>query len=216
MNSLQNVVSENIRQNWNNYQEHLQIDSYDYNIIWDDWYKKHNINYEDVFVTVLRNFLENKNVENKKPIFDRIYITQQDEKTIIIKGLTGEERKNIHLLCDKIGLHHESKFHAKKRNKKNLYVYKPNIWLWEYTEKNPYSKGEEYYRNREIEREYKMNKKRERLSRKYCCICDKTGLETDLFCSVYIRGLYCNECLETMSDGDGGLLCHHKFEPIYI
>ena len=214
--SLQNITSDGIRQQWNNYQDEIKNIPSFYDLVWDSWYKKYNIEREDNFVTILRNFIEEKNVENKKPLFDRIYIIQHDEKTIIIKGLTSEERKDIHLLCDKFGLHHESKFHTKKRNKKFLYVYKPSTWLWEYTEKNPYSKGEEYYRNRELERQEQQNKKREKLSRKYCCICDKTGLEVDLFCSVYIRGLYCDECLETMSDGDGGLLCHHKFEPIYI
>ena len=44
--------------------------------------------------------------------------------------------------------------------------------------------------------------------------CEKNGWETELFCSVYIRGLYCNDCLETTSDEGGGKLCDHKFEPL--
>ena len=52
------------------------------------------------------------------------------------------------------------------------------------------------------------------MSSKYCCICHENGYETELLHSVYITGLYCNDCLETESDGDGGLLCDHKFEPL--
>ena len=53
------------------------------------------------------------------------------------------------------------------------------------------------------------------MKKRYCSICEKNGLETDLFHSVYIRGIYCNDCLEVESDGTGGTLSDHKFERFY-
>jgi hypothetical protein len=75
--------------------------------------------------------------------------------------------------------------------------------LREFTKKNPYSK------NVEIE-----SYKEKRLRNSYCDICERNGLEIELFYSVYIDGVYCNDCLETTSDGDGGRLDDHKFEPL--
>jgi len=59
-------------------------------------------------------------------------------------------------------------------------------------------------------------KYKERMQRKYCNGCNVNGWDTQLFCSVYMNELYCNDCLETLSDGDemGGKLGDHKFEPI--
>ena len=73
-----------------------------------------------------------------------------------MKGLDGDERKHIHSFCDKIGLHHESKSHPKKKNKRFLYIYKPKVWLWEYTEKIHIQKSEEYYIKRELEKQIKQ------------------------------------------------------------
>jgi hypothetical protein len=63
----------------------------------------------------------------------------------------------IHSLCDKIELHHESKSHPKKKYTKFLYIYKPKIWLWEYTEKNPYLKGKEFYEKQKNQQRIKKN-----------------------------------------------------------
>ena len=52
------------------------------------------------------------------------------------------------------------------------------------------------------------------MQQKYCDGCNVTGWDTQLYCSVYVRELYCDNCLETLSDDDGGKLGDHKFEPI--
>lgn len=78
--------------------------------------------------------------------------------------------------------------------------------MWEYTERNPYSESDEVYKQREIESNIRYEKQIEKLRNLYCCECYTNGYDTDLYHSVYIRGLYCNDCLETTSDGDGGLL----------
>ena len=76
-------------------------------------------------------------------------------------------------------------------------------YLWDIVKK---------YSNQEKQQERKR-KLIERLSRKYCNSCNKNGWQTDLYCSVYIRGLYCEDCLKDESDGEGGKLNDHKFEP---
>ena len=213
MNTLKNISSEIIRQNWLNYKDEIYNSPY-YELLWDSLESKFEIDKNDMYLIIFKTFINNEEINYKKPLFDRIHINQINKETLVLKGLDGEERKHIHLLCDKIGLHHESKSHPKKKYNRFLYIYKPKLWLWEYTEKNPYSKSEEYYEKREMEKQIKKQQLKEKLSRKYCCMCEKNGWETELFCSVYIRGLYCNDCLETTSDEGGGKLCHHKFEPL--
>ena len=69
-----------------------------------------------------------------------------------------------------------------------------------------------FFEKIELEKQSRYNKYLEKLGSKYCCICERNGLETELLSSVYIRGLYCTECIDNESDGDGGLLIDHKFE----
>ena len=214
MNSLIDISSETIRKNWLMYKDTIVETPY-YDILWETIQKKFNIDSENVFYIILKKFINNEDIIYKKPLYDRIHIIKEYDNTLVFKGLGGNERKEIHLLCDKVGLHHESKIQTKKKNKKFLYIYKPSVWLWEFTEKNPYSQSDEYYKNREIEREKKNKIMEEQMKRKYCCICEKNGMETDLFHSVYIRGLYCNDCLEIESDGEGCKLSDHKFEPFW-
>lgn len=198
MNILKNISSETIRQNWLNYKDEIYNSPY-YELLWESLESKFEIDKNDVYLTIFKTFIGGEEIDCEKLLFDGIHINQINEETLVLKGLTGEERKHIHSLCDKIGLHHVSK--SENTYDRFLYIYKPKVWLWEFTEKNPYSKSEEHYG-------------KGKLSRKYCCICEKNGLETDLYCSVYIRGLYCEDCLETTSDDDGGKLCDHKFEPL--
>lgn len=225
-NTLQEFSSEIVRQNW--LQHKTEIMDYQYNILWESLEKKMDIHKTDIYYCLLKKFIDERERQqeqtesivihdNEIQSFEKmgVYIERKDENTLIIKGLDGKDRKNIHLLCDKIGLHHQSISHPKKKHKRFLHIYLPTVWLWEYTEKNPYSKSKEFYEQREQDRQKKEKEHEERLSRKYCCECGRTGLEIDLFCSVYIRGLYCNDCLETTSDGGEGMLGDHKFEPLY-
>jgi len=52
------------------------------------------------------------------------------------------------------------------------------------------------------------------LQNEECSNCGTNGLESQLYMSVYITNIYCEDCLEIMSDGDGYPLNCHKFEPI--
>jgi len=211
--SLQSLSSETIRQNWDEYKKYC-INTPFYENIWNEFERKQELNVEVPFYLLLKNFVNNSinEYENKNNINYEI----PNENTMIINKLDSDKRKFLHLLCDKIGLHHNSQTIKIKKGKhlKKMYIYKPAVWLWEYSEKNPYSKDVEYYQKKELERQQKEIIKEDKITRKYCCICERNGLEVELFCSVYIRGLYCDECLETMSDGEGNPLNYHKFEPI--
>jgi hypothetical protein len=204
---LKDISSEIVRKNWLNYKDEVYNTPF-YEILWDNLEDKFKIDKKNVYLQICKKFINNEKIDNSD------CINQLDEETLVFKGLDGDERKEIHHLCDKIGLHHESKSHPKKKHKRFLYIYKPKIWLWEYTEKNPYSKSAEFYANCELEKQLKQQKMREKLSRKYCCICHDNGLETKLFHSVYIRGLYCWDCINTEDDEYGSELSAHKFEPI--
>jgi hypothetical protein len=209
MESLQQLSTETIRKNWckNNYL--FSIDSYFYESLWNDLYKKYEFekNNEMEYVLIFRNFIEGKDIIST----NNNYI-KEDNKTLIIKGMDGYNRKIIHKICDKIGLHHNSV--QKKKGKKHLYIYLPNNWSFEFTERNPYSKDDEYYINLEKESEEKKEKYKKWLSNIECYGCSCNGIESQMFKSVYIRNTYCEDCLEVLSDGDGGMLNDHKFEPI--
>lgn len=192
-----NRSPEIIRQHWNQYALLVDQSSQLYLSLWDDWCRKYGHQLSDPYIQLFKKFIEEKTI-----IQTSLIMVTYD--TLVLKGLNSDEREELHILCDQIGLHHQS-IKAKK-HKRHLYIYRPPIWLWEFSEKNPCSQPPEYYENL-------RKQKKERWSQKYCCVCDKNGWETQLLCSVYFRGLYCEECLEETSDGDGGVMSDHKFEP---
>lgn len=120
-----------------------------------------------------------------------------------LSGIEGARRYELHVLCDELGIHHKS---SNNQNTRQLHLYKPDPWFWEFSPKNPYSSE----RN-DSKKSQKAQHRRNKLSRKYCYECGATGLEVELFESPYMSELYCEDCLETTSDGAGGLLCDHKF-----
>ena len=198
MNTLEKISAETIRKNWNNYKNELNdTTSIHYQILWDGWFEKFNIDKDDFYIILFKKFIENTKIENTE------IIIKENDSTLILKSLDGSERKEIHKLCDKLGLFHQSKQHPKKQHKKFLYIYKPENWLWEFTEKNPYSEPDEVYKEREKNYRRKIF---------YCYGCGTSSEEEYIFRSVYIRNSYCGDCLETTSDGGGGVLGDHKFE----
>lgn len=200
-NTLVNLSCEVIRKNWNICGSDICNTPF-FDIVWNDWENKHNTYIKCIYYSTLKSF-----------ILQWCNNFDKSEEKIILNNLDTNDRKNVHMICDVIGLHHKSKFIKRKKCKKkkthikNMHIYKPKIWLWEFTEKNPFSNNTLVYA-------HQHNTRNAYLERKYCNYCDKTGLETQLFSSVYIRELYCNDCLETLSDGERGKLSCHKFEPI--
>ena len=211
--TLQNISCDAIRQNWNNHTDYDIINSPFYDIVWNDWENKYTEFTKNIFYPILKKFVMGNNIGRIEPYERQYYVIQENENTLILKGLGNDDRKHVHLLCDKIGLHHKS---VQNKKNKHLWIYKPVVWLWEYTEKNPYSKSDEYYKLREQKKIQQQQKFKDKMKRKYCNGCNVTGWDTQLYCSVYVRELYCDNCLETLSDDDGGggKLGDHKFEPI--
>jgi hypothetical protein len=194
MNTLKNISSEIIRQNWLNHKDVI-YNSPHYELLWNSLESKFEIDKNDIYLPILKKFINAEKIY-KKSLFDRIHIKQINNETLVLKGLYEEERKHIHLLCDKIGLHHESKLHPKQKNNTFMFIYKPNIWLWEYTEKNPYSESEEYYEKRQI-----IKKIKKQLCRRIWCICDekcwKVGIKLH-FCRIFLllcRRIECKKVL---------------------
>jgi hypothetical protein len=202
MQTLNELSSENIRQNWDTYKDHVRNTPY-YDTLWKTLIDKSNIDESNTYFSILKNFIDNENTDYKTIEFTKTIIQKIDNNTLVFKGLKGELRLYIHELCDKIGLYHESKTTARTTMgvNRDLYIYKPTSWLWEYTEKNPYLSSSN--RNRSRSR-----------SRNSCDLCGKYESETELFRCVAISGTYCDECIDTISDGDGHDLCDFKFESI--
>lgn len=188
--------SETIRQNWNEYKNTILCDSEEYKLLWKSLETKMNLDNSNIYLIMLKDFIDNKKIKKIKGIV----IKKENDDTLVLKNLDNIQRKKMHLLCDKIGLLHESK-NDPTNDERLFYVYKPTMWQWEFTEQLPFSKSDN---------------RRKKMAKYYCGECGITGDEADLFCSVYIRGYYCEDCLDTVSDGNGtgDVLSCHKFEPI--
>ena len=210
--NLLNSVCEKIRKQWDRYSIFFNNDDFiSYDMIWNAWCDKFSVNRNDDKIKLLYNFISGNIVRNTKNIQIKII---NDRRTLILENLSNHQRYLYHLLCDNLGLYHESKTYG-RRKKRYLHITKPDIWLWEFTTPNPSSKPRAFYdeqRKRMIEE--KRNYKTERLRNTFCDECHQNGYDVELFCSVYVRGIYCLDCLDCVSDGNGDLLSCHKFEPI--
>ena len=61
MQSLQELSSATIRKNWHIYKDHIVINNYFYDIIWNDFYKKFDVD-EMKYVIMFRDFIELFNI----------------------------------------------------------------------------------------------------------------------------------------------------------
>lgn len=216
--TLENLCAENIRENWQSYKDKISCESHMYESLWDDLIQKYHIDEHDILFEVLKHFIKTSQImkiSSKSPI-KVTYANQTTDLTsqhniIEIKGLSNNERRLAHQLCDQIGLHHVSKTNKKKRI---LTIIIPERWCWEFSEKNPYSESKEYYQQRLEDHSKREEIKLKKLRSYECENCGETGDKTELFCSVYVSGIYCEECLDIVSDGDGNELSCHKFESI--
>lgn len=196
-----NVLSfEEMRRTWNEHSAHTPQNVYEN--IWNDWCQKFDVSASDPNTLLLKKFIENKIQPSRKCVLS------ENGNHLTLYGLKGPRRYELHVLCDKLGLHHKSTGDGGSRL---LHLYKPEPWLWEFSAKNPYSEAPEAYQKRY---QQKQTRHRQRLARKECCECGANGLEAELFQSPYLDGYYCEDCLDTVSDGNGGVLGAHKFEPI--
>ena len=126
--TLKNLSCAAIRQNWNDHIKTGIIDSPFYDIIWSDWENKFTKCKRNTFYRVLKKFVMGENVGRIVPSSGQYIVLQEDESRLVIKGLDNDDRKQVHLLCDRIGLHHQSVLGNNKR-RKHLWIYKPEVWL---------------------------------------------------------------------------------------
>lgn len=204
----------NIRKNWTVYKS--TIDDATYQQIWKSWAEKFNKSLNSRNVVLLKSFIEGSFRKLPKDTFRRRQCMdyRRKDNELILYGFDSRRRYKMHRLCNDLGLYHKST--SDDFDQRILHITIPNNWSWEYTPPEPESKPREYYDNL---RKEKLAKKREEkkksLSNKYCCMCDANAMYTDLYGSVYMSGLYCSDCLEDESDGEGGELLDHKFEMLY-
>lgn len=199
---------ENIRENWTECKKDICNEKKEK--VWLAWCDKFNKNIHNTDISLLKKFIDGHVTNTKKISYNKT------KKELILSNYNNKQRYRLHTLCDELGLHHKS---MSVNNKRILHIYIPEPWLWEYSEKNPYLESPEFYeekRKKAIEREEKEKKERiDILKKRYCSLCDISAYDTDLFGSLRIRGLYCSDCLENESDGEGNELLAYKFELLY-
>jgi hypothetical protein len=166
MNSLFSKTCEHIRKNWTEYSKTVEITSTEYELLWFDLYKKHNLTYNNQNMIILKEFIEST------------------DKNIVFKEKNKVERKELHELCDIIGLYHRS---SGNKNKRILKIDKPTKWLWDFTPEKVRPKPEIYVK--------------ENL---YCDVCGKQKEDNQLYVSPYIQNVICETCLNE----DEELNCH--------
>jgi len=200
MKSLTSIACESIREHWDKYS--LNTDDPLFDIVLEDWYNVYEFDKKNEFVKTLVAFATNKQMTIHPQFTNRII--KHDDNTMIIKGLNPSDRQSYHEFCDQLGLWHESK--DAKKGKRWFYAYKPDVWKWNYTG-NKYGEPPGYYAQ-------KRAIAIKRLQNMTCDACGDNAHNTQLFKSVYVRGKYCQSCVECVSDENGGILNDHKFEPM--
>jgi hypothetical protein len=81
MNTLKDISSESIRQNWLNYKDEIYNSPY-YELLWDSLESKFEIDKNDMYLTIFKTFINNEEINYKKPLFDRIHINQINKEGV--------------------------------------------------------------------------------------------------------------------------------------
>jgi hypothetical protein len=163
----------------------------EYEKIWEAFEAKQYIGRDNIYTKIKQHVMRIDRSNTSNP--------ERDENALVLNQLNSKQRKETHALCDKMGLLHVSKDVG---NERLLYIYVPNDWCWEFSKPNTLSQP--------YEQKYHKPKRRTR----ECDSCGATSDETTLFRSCYISGTYCEDCLDELSDGEGGVFSDHKFEEI--
>ena len=75
MNTLKDISSEIIRQNWLNYKDEIYNTFY-YELLWESLEDKFKIDKSDPYLSILKKFINNEEINYKTPLFNRIHINQ--------------------------------------------------------------------------------------------------------------------------------------------
>ena len=188
INTLESIVLKDLRKNFT-FDDSPQPEIYE--AMWEDLIKTSNIDKECKYFKLFKKFIEKEDIKNVKGLY------KIDNSILRVLNLDGSDRKNLHSLCDKMGLHHESVKSGK--NRKDFLVTIPKCWKFEYSPPNPYEGSSNYQRKKNIS----------------CDRCGETGDKCELYKSVCMREIVCENCLENDSDGEGGSLKDHQFDPLF-
>lgn len=223
MNTLQNISCELVRKDWINYKDIISTEQSYYRLIWNDWIRKHNIDENCPFVKIVHCFIEKSPIDSYTKIKYKNYIFElESDNHLIIKHMSSPERKQLHNICDLLGLHHQTLFYQyvnknnKTVNKKGFNVYIPENWCWEFSEANPY--GGVYLQNiKQKKDKIKREKEREKqaMFNSKCEKCKQKGSVAPLYISLHYDIIICEKCSNITKGKDGYFVSDFKMESLY-
>lgn len=181
MKSISSISSDIVRKNWNMYsycgvndndtENENQIDYFYFDIIWNCWAEKFDIDINEKKSIILKSFILNEYenilqteglfLSNIQKPFDISTETKKiciinNENILIMLELNEEERLSFHFICSKLGLFHKNMKCQNQLQLQNVMVKKhtDKEWRWEYTNTSTYVDKEFYFlKNKEKEKE---------------------------------------------------------------
>ena len=77
-----------------------------YDIVWNDWEQSNRKLTTHIFYPILKKFVNGDDIVSGQidSCDHQYYVSQENKTTLILKGLDSNDRKQLHLLCDNIGL----------------------------------------------------------------------------------------------------------------
>ena len=81
-----------------------------YDIVWNDWEQSNIKLTTNTFYPILKKFVNGDDIVSGEIESGehQYYVLQENKTTLILKGLNSDDRRQLHLLCDNIGLQFSS------------------------------------------------------------------------------------------------------------
>merc|ERR1740139_1315286 len=115
---------------------------------------------------------------------------QHNGATLVVKSLGHNSKAFVHNLCDLLGLSHRPCEFGKKANQR-VQITIPDGWAWEFTSGANPAKFLAAMGNKTVRRRGPE--------------CDECGTQDgELMRSIHCRVVFCYDCLDVASDGEGG------------
>lgn len=133
------------------------------------------------------------------------FVTDTDQTKLIIYNQIPRHRYEYHQICSLLKLDHasiESTDHRyghcqsiKTEVLKTLIIVKPNDWCWEFTKVSDKQKELNDMKMKERIKKYREWIKVMRT--KHCTVCNVSAVESELFLTDILVGLFCENCVKT-------------------
>ena len=186
-----------VRKNYQQFKEQLKENPQYEDFLWNTFCRKFDINTTDKYFILLKKFINNEKILiNCKDDF----FIQKGENTIVLYDISKQNNFHINSLCDHLGLHYELK---PCQTKYVTYVYKPQNWSWEFTEKNPYvNTCIPNPVKQPVPKKTKKNKntiQKKNIIMQKCFICNKIDEDLNMKkSSVYSQKIFCKNCYDVV------------------